>query len=447
MTELHKLCEYTPPEWVVDNIPAANCPTHRINLGQYPTPLHACPHGVPIMQQLQESHGVTFYLKRDDLSSFELSGNKLRKLEFLLAEAVLNKHDSVVTVGGLQSNHAKTTAMAVRQIGLEPYLLLRMDGYSSADAAKCTDPGMPGNLLMDRLCNATITTCTVAQYHKFGSPALLDHLGKQLREREGRNPYLIPVGGSNVRGTWGYLHSVEELRLQLAQLPNPAGTTTHVVFACGSGGTAAGLAIGCKLAGLLSPSAAVSVKLHGVCVCDTPDDFYQHIDREATEIFGLSAASVGFSARECLSLYQGKGALGYAKMSDEDLQFLLLQAVLPSGIVFDHCYSGKAMNYLLRNIVVEQGQRQGQGQGQVDAKPPVPPAAGAASSTDGADRAIAVRSGDRVVFLHTGGALGMYERTDQVSKVLAASAAAAVAAGAPATAGATVHSVRRIELE
>jgi D-cysteine desulfhydrase len=100
--------------------------------------------------------GVQWLIKRDDMSGCELSGNKVRKLEFLMAEALAGGHDCVVTVGGLQSNHCRATAAAARLVGLDVHLALLV-----SDAKASADPGLEGNLLVDRMLGATLHLCLV----------------------------------------------------------------------------------------------------------------------------------------------------------------------------------------------------------------------------------------------------------------------------------------------
>jgi D-cysteine desulfhydrase len=136
---LHDRIPYNPPLWVTDRISAEVIPETRIRLFNGPTPIHNF--NVPGL----ESSGLISYIKRDDLTSFDMSGNKVRKLEFLMAEALGAEvpHDSVITIGGIQSNHARATAVACRQLGLIPYLILRTD-------EKPEQVEFVGNLLFNR---------------------------------------------------------------------------------------------------------------------------------------------------------------------------------------------------------------------------------------------------------------------------------------------------------
>src|SRR5690606_4383016 len=158
--------------------------------------------------------GVELYVKRDDLTGSALSGNKVRKLEFLIADALAHKAGAVITCGGEQSNHCRATALAAAQHGLRSVLLLRT-------AAPANPPAVQGNILLDRLAGAEIVWITPAEYARRGE--LLAREAERLRA-EGVEPYVIPEGGSNAIGSWGYVRCAEELARDLAALP-PKPTT------------------------------------------------------------------------------------------------------------------------------------------------------------------------------------------------------------------------------
>ena len=166
--------------------------------------------------------GVTWSIKRDDTSSLELSGNKVRKLEFLMAEALAGGHDCVVTIGGIQSNHCRATAAAAALLGVDAHLILRCPA-KDVDG----DLGLCGNLLLDRLLGATRHTCTVGEYQKIGSPGLTAALAEQLRA-QGKKPYVIPVGGSNALGTWSTIElSASSRRSSRTERHRPARGDAH----------------------------------------------------------------------------------------------------------------------------------------------------------------------------------------------------------------------------
>jgi D-cysteine desulfhydrase family pyridoxal phosphate-dependent enzyme len=351
---------YSPPTWASHLLP----PTHgRILLGRLETPV------VPWKCGALADLGVTWSIKRDDTSGLELSGNKVRKLEFLMAEALAGGHDCVVTIGGIQSNHCRATAAAAALLGVDAHLILRCPA-KDVDG----DLGLCGNLLLDRLLGATLHTCTVGEYQRVGSPGLTAALAEQLRA-QGKKPYVIPVGGSNALGTWGYIEAVRELEAQLADraaagLPE----VTHIVFACGSGGTAAGLALGAHLSGL-------KAKVHGVGVCDTPDIFYADIAAMAAEL-GACAKDDPDAARGWLSLAQGKNT-GYAQSTPEELAFIR-DLCFESGVLTDPVYSGKALYHFV----------------------------------EGAKAAPEEFRDAHILFWHTGGQFGMAEKEEQLLELL-----------------------------
>ncbi len=230
---------YVAPAWLAP-LSADVVPSQKLSLGRFPTPIHRF--SIPNT----EMFGLECYIKRDDLSSFDLSGNKVRKLEFLLAEGKNSekKYDSVITVGGLQSNHARATAVAARQIGLDPFLILRKPEPTEETSNSDEDIGLTGNLLFNRMVGADIRLISPSRYAALGSHNVCEQLAEELRE-QGRNPYIVPLGGSNALGSFGYMQCVNEIIASGMHFD-------HIVFGCGSGGTAAGLALGVKLAGLIS---------------------------------------------------------------------------------------------------------------------------------------------------------------------------------------------------
>lgn len=194
----------------------------RFRLAEFPTPIHF----LDAFSNL--CGGPHIYMKRDDLTSLGLGGNKTRKLEFLIGEALKQGKDTLVTAGGLQSNHCRLTAAAARKAGLSCHLVLNGE-----------EPEVPnGNLLLDRVFGATVHYC-----ERKDRDALLEQTGKDL-EAHGQKPYIIPVGGSNSVGSVGYVNAMVELKPQLKQMNMEPDA---IVFATSSGGTQAGLTLGARL--------------------------------------------------------------------------------------------------------------------------------------------------------------------------------------------------------
>ena len=312
--------------------------------------------------------GPQIFIKRDDLTGMELSGNKIRKLEFILAAAKAAGHDSVITLGGAQSNHARATAVAASLCGLQTHLILR-----TSRALVDRDPGLVGNLLVERLIGAHIHLVTKEEYSGQGQAALGAALLTQL-QAEGLNPVLIPVGGSSALGTWGYISAMAELKQQM-QLDTTI-QFTDIVMACGSGGTTAGIALGNHLSGL-------RVRVTGYMVCDDEEYFENYLNGLFQEL-GATTERIGASAADLVRFVQAKGA-GYALSRPEELQ-TLQRVAEATAIVLDPVYTGKAMHALLQEIYNDPEAWRGR----------------------------------KVLFVHTGGLLGLYDAVPQLQPLVEA---------------------------
>ena len=234
--------------------------------------------------------------------------------------------------------------------------------------------------------SGTIYTCTPGEYGRLGSVAMVKRVSEHL-ESSGLKPYKIPVGGSNGLGSFGYLLGVDELVSQWQDMHNnDKSTIDHIVFACGSGGTAAGIVLGIALiyGALDSATTGHMPVVHAVGVCDSPDYFYEFVAKIADEMGILLPAELGMTTEEFVRKYMivhhGKG-LGYAVSTDEELDFISEFGV-ETGIAIDPVYSGKAL-YNFFNYVMEEEQ--------------------AASF-----------QGKNVLFWHTGGSLGLFEQEDKL---------------------------------
>lgn len=283
-------------------------------LAHTPTPLNEA-------KRLSRELGVRIRIKRDDLTGSHLSGNKIRKLEFLLAEAQTLGASAVLTCGGVQSNHCRATALAAAPLGMKPHLLLRTAHGQWNDLPQ---PGS-GNVLLARLAGAEIRTCTPAEYRDERT-SLLEAWAAELRD-DGEVPYIIPEGGSNALGALGYVRAAYELAEQARDRP-----PTSVVVPTGSGGTLAGLAMGLKALGL-------PTKAWGIAVCDDEPTFRGIVDR----ISANAAAKYGVPRLETddygvLDGFQGRG---YALSTPEELRFIRSIAQ-QDGLVLDPVYTGKA---------------------------------------------------------------------------------------------------------
>ncbi|GLJ38908.1 hypothetical protein SUGI_0793120 [Cryptomeria japonica] len=348
------LCKYTPPSWATQLGPI---PSHYYALGHLPTPIHRW--DLPDLPTNTE-----VWIKRDDLSGMQLSGNKVRKLEFLMADAKEKGADCIITIGGIQSNHCRATAVAARYLNLDCYLILR-----TTRAEVDEDPGLIGNLLVERMVGANIELISKEEYGRIGSVTLCNLLKERL-EKDGRKPYVIPVGGSNSLGTWGYIEAVREMEQQLQEgKVDGINKFDDIVIACGSGGTTAGLSLGSHLSSL-------KAKVHAFSVCDDPDYFYDYTQGL------LNGLNAGLNSHDLISIANAKG-IGYAMSKVEELK-CVCQIAEATGVVLDPVYSGKAAFQMLRDMVENPSKWEGR----------------------------------KVLFIHSGGLLGMFDKMQQLQPLI-----------------------------
>ncbi|QHJ13926.1 L-cysteate sulfo-lyase [Paraglaciecola mesophila] len=206
----------------------------RVDITHSPTPIEH-------LTRLSESLGCPVYVKRDDCTGLAGGGNKTRKLEYLIADAQLKGADTLVTVGGLQSNHARQTAAAAARFGFKCELVL-----DDVEGTPKTDYYQNGNMLLNCMLGANIHTLSLGDDSDSYVLALLEKL-----TREGRKPYFIPMGGSNVIGSLGYVRCAKEI---LQQLADTSLRIDQIILASGSAGTQAGL-----LAGLIAEDSDIPV--------------------------------------------------------------------------------------------------------------------------------------------------------------------------------------------
>jgi len=288
----------------------------KLALAHLPTPLFRS-------DALDALVGTRVWVKRDDMTGGAEAGNKIRKLEYLLAAALEQGADTVITCGGFQSNHARATALLARRLGLRPVLLLR---------TLASPPPKPndGNALIDVLAGAEVRAISPEQYR--GREALMADVARELTA-SGARPYVIPEGGSNGLGSLGYVDAMREVSEQLARGEQGAPPRVDaVVHACGSGGTAAGAALGAAMHGVASSVLAMAV-------CDDTAYFERVTARLIAEAQSLCGA-VGVSpSLRIIDAYKGPG---YAVATREQLRFIG-DVARASGLVLDPVYTGKAL--------------------------------------------------------------------------------------------------------
>jgi D-cysteine desulfhydrase len=319
-----------------------------------PTPVE------PLSRYGERFDGVDLWIKRDDLTGFELSGNKVRKLEFSMAAALEQSANAVVTCGGVNSNHCRATTFLARNLGLDVHLFLR------------TPDGQPpsrvqGNTLLNQIAGARIHWIDPDAYLE-RDQLMREFAGQQ--DRQGKRVFVIPEGASDALGALGFVSAAEELQQQLLAMDL---NITHVVSALGSGGTIAGLSAGRDAMG-------AGWQTLGFAVCDDVPHFQKIISgiREDLRAYGLPA--FGESSNLVLNAnYQGRG---YGLTSRNEL-IEIAEFARSEGILLDPCYTGKALIGMNREI--ENG---------------------------------TIPRGSRVLFWHTGGALGNFSYEDDWRQAL-----------------------------
>lgn len=321
----------------------------RIKFCQAPTPLELLPRLTAALG------GPQIWMKRDDLTGMGLGGNKVRKLEFLAGEAMAQGADRLVTQGAVQSNHVRQTAAVAMKLGLGCTAILehRIETNDQAYLAN-------GNVLLDTIMGVEL------QYRPGGTDmqAALDEVGAGLREAGGK-PYLIPGGGSNAVGATGYAAVAAEL---VAQANDMGLRIDRLVHATGSAGTQAGL-----VAGLHAMSSPIRVLGIGVRnPRDKQEAAVLKLARATAERLGVDR-ELPADAVQANCDYVGPG---YGRPTPGMVEAVKLVA-RTEGIFLDPVYSGKGMAGLIDLV------RRGE-----------------------------FRAGENVVFLHTGGASGLFGYPD-----------------------------------
>tara|TARA_R110000744_G_scaffold2188_6_gene8610 strand:+ start:580 stop:1569 length:990 start_codon:yes stop_codon:yes gene_type:complete len=314
----------------------------REPLGFFPTPL------VELTKLSKKLDGPKIYMKRDDNTGLALGGNKTRKLEFIIGDALAQGADTIVTAGAAQSNHCRQTAAAAASLGLECHLVLGGQEPEKFD----------GNLLLDKIFGCKI--------HWSGTNRKgedIPEIVAQLKEL-GKKPYVVPYGGSNELGALAFLEAFKELESQRKSIN---ASFTHIVFASSSGGTHAGLMLGNKIF-------KSSYKIVGINIDKGETDkvsFDQYIVSLANSTAKLIGENLNFSDVDLMlnSDYVGEGYGVVGALENEAISI----TAQTEGILLDPVYTGRAMGGLIDMI-----------------------------------RAGKIRKTDSVLFWHTGGAPALF---------------------------------------
>ncbi len=289
----------------------------RVQLAHLPTPLEE------LRTLSAKLGGPKILIKRDDQTGLALGGNKVRKLEFLLADALAQGCDTLITLGAAQSNHCRQTAAAAAACGLKCELIL--NGKK---------PDVPqGNLFLDELFGATIHWIERPQ-RAAKSAELVDQLKKA-----GRKPYLIPVGGSNGIGALGYVTAMTELMEQLDKRH-----IDRIVFGTSSGGTQAGMVVGARLAGFKGQLTAIGI--------DKDERDLNLYEQELAEVANDCATRLGINHRftpKDFEVVRGYAGAGYGMVGDLEREAIRMLAQT-QGILLDPVYAGRAFGAMLDMI-------------------------------------------------------------------------------------------------
>jgi len=322
----------------------------KVKLGHGVTPLESLPNMSKLFPFYQ------LFIKRDDCTGLGMGGNKTRKLEYLMAEALSHNADVVITCGGVQSNHARQTAAAAAKLGLECHLIL--EPVAGTPKAYYQESG---NVLLDHLFGAHIINISADE----DSQAKMEHLAESLIS-QGRKPYIVPMGGSNIVGSLGYVACGLELA---EQFKSQSLSIDTIVLATGSAGTQAGLLVGLALADL-------NINVIGICVSRSGNEQEELVFNLVQQILGYIDKPELISRDQVVAngSYYGEG---YGILNTQTVDAINVMAS-KEGILLDPVYTGKAMSGLIdlatKNLL----------------------------------------SGEKILFLHTGGSPGLFAYQTQL---------------------------------
>ena len=318
----------------------------KFDIANLPTKIHK-------LERYSRELGANIYIKRDDHTGSEISGNKIRKLEYLAKDAVDKGCDLLITCGGIQSNHCRATVVAATMLGMKSAVLLRISDT----------PPVTGNYFLDKLLGADIKFCTRDEYSNLRGE-IMEAMAEEYR-KQGYKPYIIPEGASNAIGTLGYYNCMNEILMQEKEL---GITFNTIVVATGSGGTYAGLYLANEVQKL-------GKRVIGMAVCDDTEYFTNIAHNIATEALQYLPQEYGNESLEKKNIeindkYVG---IGYAQSRPEELEFIKKFA-RQEAVILDPVYTGKAM-YGIYNELQNGGN---------------------------------LNKDDNILFIHTGGLFGLF---------------------------------------
>ncbi|PKP00436.1 MAG: D-cysteine desulfhydrase family protein [Bacteroidetes bacterium HGW-Bacteroidetes-8] len=319
----------------------------KLYLANLPTPISRA-------NRLSNELGVNIYFKRDDQTGSEISGNKIRKLEYALKEALDKGATMVITTGGIQSNHCRATTAAATMVGLKVVLLLRIS----------EEPRIEGNFFLDKLFGAEIRYCSPEEYRSSRNEIMKSIADE--KESMGESCYIIPEGASNGIGSMGYFRAMEEIVKQEDEIGVKFDT---IVVAVGSGGTYSGLCLANKYYEL-------NKRVIGFAVCDDSEYFVNQIDNINREALVHLDKPVKISKND-IEINDKYVGIGYALSTPAELDFIKYLAS-KEAVVLDPVYTAKAMIGLYNEIKSDN-----------------------------------LKSSDNILFIHTGGLFGLFPKQEQ----------------------------------
>ena len=332
-------------------MPPSAPPIPRVELAYAPTPLLK-------LERLSAELGVELWVKRDDLTGLLETGNKIRKLEFLVGEALAQRADTLITCGTLQSNGCRAVSAVAARLGLTAMLALEGAPPAAYD----------GNLLLDRLLGAEVRYCSPEEWAK------VDQVMQEMAGRAraaGRTPYIIPESGATVVGALGYFSCGQELAQQIR---HGAPEFDTIVITAFSGGSQAGLLMARPLSGLRAE--VVGVPIAGEA--ERVRAYVTDVIDQARQRWDLAVPVPAPGEIRLLDGYQGTGR---AEVAREDLA-MVLRVARREGLVLDPVYTAKAFAGLLDHLQREPGSL-----------------------------------GRRICFIHTGGVFSIYPYREALSRL------------------------------
>lgn len=284
----------------------------KINFANLPTKIEK-------LEGLSEQTDSDIYIKRDDQTGTEVSGNKIRKLEYAVKEALDDGCDYLITCGGIQSNHARATAAIAAKLGLGSYLVLR-----ASDGAK-----FEGNYFLGKILGAEIEFITPEEYSNQRSE-IMEEIKEKLYKK-GHRAYIIPEGASNGIGSFGYINAMKEVEAQEKEMGIEFDA---VVLSVGSGGTYAGM----FYENYMNNG---NRKIYGINISNDAEHFKKAILGLLDEITDYTGKKISITEDD-INIIDGYVGEGYAISRQEEIDFISSFASR-EGIVLDPVYTGKGM--------------------------------------------------------------------------------------------------------